>query len=55
VQDILGSEFGRRALLLPNAIDCERFSPGRREPEAPEARTVSLQGVSGAWWGACRN
>jgi glycosyltransferase involved in cell wall biosynthesis len=28
VQDILQQEFGRSSLLIPNGIDCERFTPG---------------------------
>lgn len=30
VQNILGAEFGRNPLLIPNGVDCERFFPGPR-------------------------
>jgi hypothetical protein len=46
VTDILAAEFGRSALLVPNAIDCARFAPGRREPEAPLRAVATPQGVS---------
>jgi hypothetical protein len=45
VQAILASQFGRRALLLPNGVDCRAFAPGPREPEAP-AVAFELRGVS---------
>jgi glycosyltransferase involved in cell wall biosynthesis len=34
VQDILQQEFGRSSLLIPNGIDCERFTPGPWQPAA---------------------
>lgn len=36
VHDILLSEFGRRPMLIPNGVDCERFYPGPRAHISPE-------------------
>ena len=41
VQDILGSEFGRHPVLLPNSVDCERFFPGPVTLQAPSAILVA--------------
>eukprot|EP00891_Asterochloris_glomerata_P003131 jgi/Astpho2/3131/fgenesh1_pg.00051_%23_96_t len=41
VQDILGSEFGRHPVLLPNSVDCERFFPGPVALQAPSAILVA--------------
>jgi hypothetical protein len=35
VQAILGSEFGRQPLIIPNGIDCHRFTPGPRSRLQP--------------------
>lgn len=35
VQNILYTEFGRRTLLIPNAVDCKRFFPGPRAAIPP--------------------
>lgn len=34
---VLGSQFGRAPVLLPNGVDCARFSPGARSPRPPDA------------------
>lgn len=44
VQDILSQEFGRSSVLIPNGIDCNRFSPGPRNAPLP-TRAVLKQGV----------
>ncbi len=46
VQSILSQEFGRNSLLIPNGIDCARFSPGPRSGPAPAPRlTLAADGV----------
>ena len=34
---VLGSQFGRAPVLLPNGVDCARFSPGVRSTRPPDA------------------
>ena len=34
---VLGSQFGRAPVLLPNGVDCTRFSPGARSPRPASA------------------
>ena len=34
---VLGSQFGRAPVLLPNGVDCVRFSPGVRSARPPDA------------------
>ena len=34
---VLGSQFGRAPVLLPNGVDCGRFSPGPRSARPPDA------------------
>ena len=35
--DILGSQFRRAPLTVPNGVDCGRFAPGRRSDLPPTA------------------
>jgi glycosyltransferase involved in cell wall biosynthesis len=37
VQDIVGSEFGRQGVLIPNSVDCKRFFPGPVTTAQPTA------------------
>lgn len=37
VQSIVGSEFGRQGVLIPNSVDCERFYPGPVTTAQPTA------------------
>lgn len=34
-QAILEAEFGRASLIIPNGIDCHRFTPGPRSTRQP--------------------
>ncbi len=40
VNDILGSQFRRAPLTVPNGIDCGRFAPGTRADLPPTATVV---------------
>jgi len=35
--DVLGSQFGRAPVLLPNGVDGARFAPGPRSARPPDA------------------
>ena len=39
-QAILAAEFGRQPLIIPNGIDCHRFTPGPRAQITPTATMV---------------
>lgn len=41
VQDILQQEFGRMSLLIPNGIDCDRFTPGPWQPSSSSSSAAA--------------
>jgi glycosyltransferase involved in cell wall biosynthesis len=47
VQTILGTEFGRQPLIIPNGIDCHRFTPGPRSHIPPTATMLCVPGGQG--------
>ena len=51
VLDILGEEFGRNPVLIPNGIDCKRFEPGPRDKPLP-VRMRLKNGVRGKGGGS---
>lgn len=50
VQAILKAEFGRASLIIPNGIDCHRFTPGARSNRQP-SKTIHCtpRGLVSAW------
>lgn len=44
VEAILDQEFGRKALVIPNSVDCQRFFPGPRTFLQP-TKVVGLTGT----------
>lgn len=41
VASVLSSEFGRSSLIIPNGVDCNRFSPGPFQAQMPTSRLVA--------------
>jgi hypothetical protein len=42
MQAILTSEFGRQPLIIPNGVDCHRFTPGPRSRLAPTSTVACV-------------
>ena len=44
MQAILASEFGRQPLIIPNSVDCHRFTPGPRSRLPPTSTMACVPG-----------
>ena len=44
MQAILTSEFGRQPLIIPNGVDCHRFTPGPRSRLPPTSTMACTPG-----------
>jgi hypothetical protein len=45
-QAILATEFGRQPLIIPNGIDCHRFTPGPRTQLPPTTTLLCTPGAA---------